>query len=205
MNRSLVISASLLLGANLVALVCAIAFHWNLFEIVLLYWIQAFIVGVFQRQKVKDMVAYARHPSREKWFRANGTSLMQEGMHNAFAGIYGVFWAGVGVILLIAFVKSDRLAVDLATVLSASGAFILAHWWSYRGNRPTDMQRVVDINVLILPMARMLLPLHVFCVVMDLEITTSPMTTVTWMSIKTAADLGAHIAEHNKSRRVPST
>jgi hypothetical protein len=205
MNRSLVISASLLLGANVVALVCAISFRWNLFEIVLLYWIQALIVGVFQRQKIKDMVTYARHPRRAKWFRAHGTSLMQEGLHNGFAGIYGVFWAGVTVTLLITFFKSDRLAVDVATVLSASSAFIFVHWWSYRSNKPTDEQRVIDINVLILPMARMLLPLHVFCVVMDLDITTNPTTTFTWMSIKTAADLGAHIVEHNQSRRIPST
>ena len=59
MNKSLAISASLLLGSNLVALVFALWFRWNLFEIVLLYWIQALIIGAFQRRKVRDMVAYA--------------------------------------------------------------------------------------------------------------------------------------------------
>jgi len=48
MKKSLAISTSVLLGANLAALICALWFRWNLFEIVLLYWIQALIVGVFQ-------------------------------------------------------------------------------------------------------------------------------------------------------------
>jgi uncharacterized membrane protein YfcA len=204
MNKSLAISTSVLLGANLAALICATWFRWNLFEIVLLYWIQALIVGVFQRQKVRDMVAYARHPRRAEWFRTHGTALMQEGMHNGFAGIYGVFWAGVGIILLITYFNSERLTVDLATILFTSSTFIFSHWWSYRTNKRTDEQRVIDINVLILPMARMLLPLHVFCVVMDLNVTTNPAMVATWMSIKTAADLGAHVKEHTEVRRVPS-
>ena len=204
MNKPLVISASLLFGANLAALICAIWFRWNLFEIVLLYWIQALIIGVFQRQKVRDMVAYAKHPRREKWFRAHRTPLMQEGMHNGFAGVYGVFWAGAGIILLITYINSERLTVDASTILFASSAFVFTHLWSYRINKQTDEQRVVDINVLILPLLRMFLPLHIFSVVTDLDSTTSPAMIAVWMSIKTAADLGAHIIEHSQSRRVPA-
>ncbi len=204
MNKSLAISASLLLGSNLIALVCAIWFRWNLFEIVLLYWIQALIIGVFQRRKVRDMVAYARHPRRAKWFRASRTSLMQEGMHNGFAGVYGVFWAGAGIILLITFFNSERLTVDPVTILFASSTFVFSHWWSYRINKQTDEQRVVDINVLLLPLFRMFLPLHVFSVVMDLDSTTTPAMIAVWMSIKTTVDLGAHVIEHTESRRVPA-
>ena len=203
MNKSLAISASLLLGSNLLALVFAIWFQWNLFEIVLLFWIQALIIGVFQRRKVRDMVAYARHPRRAKWFRGHRTSLMQEGMHNGFAGVYGVFWAAAGIILLITFFNSERLTVDPVTILFASSTFVFSHWWSYRTNKQTDEQRVVDINVLILPMFRMFLPLHVFSVVMDLESTATPAIIAVWMSIKTTVDLGAHVIEHSESRRVP--
>jgi hypothetical protein len=163
MNRSLVISALLLLGSNLIALACAIWFRWNLFEIVLLYWIQALIIGVFQRRKVRDMVAYARHPSRARWFR-----------------------------------------VDPVTILLASSTFVFAHWWSYRTNKQTDEQRVVNINVLLLPLFRMFLPLHVFFVVMDLDIATAPAVIAVWMSVKATVDLGAHVIEHTESRRVPA-
>lgn len=205
MNRSLVISASFLLGSNLVALVFAIWFRWNLFEIVLLYWIQALIIGVFQRRKVRDMVAYARHPRRAKWFRGHRTSLMQEGMHNGFACVYGVFWAAAAIILVIAFFNSERLTVDPVTILFASSTFVFSHWWSYRANKETDEQRVVDINVLLLPLFRMFLPVHIFSVVMDFDIATTPAMVVVWMMIKTTVDLGAHVIEHSESRRVPET
>lgn len=203
MNKSLVISASVLLGSNLVALVFAIWFQWNLFEIVLLYWIQALIIGVFQRRKVRDMIAYARHPQQARWFRKHSTGLMQVGMHNAFAGLYGVFWAVAGILLIIAFFNSERLTVDPVSILFASSTFVFSHWWSYRTNKPTDEQRVVDINVLLLPVFRMFLPLHVFAVVMDLDITTNPAVTAVWMLIKTTVDLGSHLIEHNEGRRIP--
>ncbi|MGB5346702.1 MAG: DUF6498-containing protein [Woeseia sp.] len=204
MNRSLAISAAILLGSNLVALVFALWFQWNTFEIVLLYWIQALIIGGFQRRKVQDMIAYARHPRQAKWFRSHGTSLMQEGMHNAFAGVYGVFWAVAGILLLIAFLNSRDLVVDPVSILLATSVFACSHWWSYRTNKPDDEQRVVDINVLLLPVLRMFLPLHVFAVVMDLDVTTTPAVTAVWMTIKTAVDVGAHIIEHSEGRRIPA-
>ncbi len=198
MNRSLVISALLLLGSNLIALACAIWFRWNLFEIVLLYWIQALIIGVFQRRKVRDMVAYARHPSRARWFRAPCKR-----MHNGFAGVYGVFWRS-GYHPSHTFFNSERLTVDPVTILLASSTFVFAHWWSYRTNKQTDEQRVVNINVLLLPLFRMFLPLHVFFVVMDLDIATAPAVIAVWMSVKATVDLGAHVIEHTESRRVPA-
>jgi len=183
---------------------CAIWFQWNLFEIVLLYWIQALIIGVFQRRKVRDMVAYARHPGREEWFRAHRTPLMQEGMHNGFAGIYGVFWAGAGAIMLFKFFVSSRPTIDPITILFVSSTFVFSHWWSYQINKQNDEQRVVDLNVLLLPLFRMFLPLHIFAVVMDLDSTTTPAMIAVWMTLKTTVDMGAHVIEHNETRRVPS-
>lgn len=203
MNKSLVISSSILLASNLIALFCAIKFQWNLFEIVLLYWIQALIIGVFQRRKVRDMVAYAMHPSRAKWFRAERRPLIQEGMHNGFAGIYGVFWAGAGAILLFKFFISSRPTIDPITILFVSSTFVFSHWWSYRANKKTDETRIVDLNVLLLPLFRMFLPLHIFSVVMDLDSTTTTAMIAVWMTLKTSMDVGAHIIEHNESRRVP--
>jgi hypothetical protein len=204
MNKSLAISASLLLGSNLIALACAIEFQWNWFEIILLYWIQALIIGVFQRRKVRDMVAYARHPSRAKWFRAERRPLMQDGMHNGFAGIYAVFWAGAGIILLFKFFVSARPAVDPITILFVSSTFAFSHWWSYRANKHSDETRIIDLNVLLLPVFRMFLPLHVFAVVMDFDSTTTTAMIAVWMTLKTSMDIGAHIIEHNQTRRVPA-
>ncbi len=198
MNRSLAISTSLLLGANLTAFICAIWFRWNLFEIVLLYWIQALIIGVFQHRKVKDMLAYAKHPGRAERFRVYRTTLMREGIHNGFAGVYGVFWAGAGIILLITFFNSERVTIDPTTILLASSIFVFSHWWSYHNNKQTDEQRVIDINVLLLPLFRMFLPLHVFSVVIDLDSATTPAMIAAWMSIKTTVDVGAHIIEHRQ-------
>jgi uncharacterized protein DUF6498 len=204
MNKSLVISTSLLLGSNLIALFCAIWLRWNLVEIVLLYWVQALIIGIFQRRKVRDMVAYAMHPDRADWYRINRSPLTRGGMHNGFAGIYGVFWVAAGIILLIKTFGSERLTIDPVTILLASSTFVFSHWWSYRNNKQTDERRIVDINVLLLPLFRMFLPLHVFSVVIELDGTTTPAVIAVWMATKTAVDVGAHVIEHTSSRRVPT-
>ncbi len=203
MSKSLLLSATVLLGANLIALACAIWFDWNLFEVVLLYWIQALVIVVFHRRKIGDMIEYAMQPRLAEWFRANRTPLMQEGMHNGVAGILGVFWLGVGITLGVAFWNTPGATVNPLTILLVSCIFLLSHWWSYRSNRESDERRIVDLNILLLPLFRIILPLQVFLVVMDLDVNASPVAVATWMSIKTAADIGGHVVEHGHTKRIP--
>ncbi len=205
MSKPLLISATVLLGANLFALACAIWFDWNLFEVVLLYWIQALIIVVFHRRKIRDMIECATQPHLAEWFRANRTPLMQMGMHNAVAGILGAFWAGVGITLGVTLWNTEGARVDPLTILLVSSIFLLSHWWSYRANKESDKRRIVDLNILLLPLFRIILPLQVFLIVMDLDVTSGPVAVAVWMSIKTAADIGGHVVEHGHTKRIPAT
>ena len=130
---------------------------------------------------------------------------MQEGMHNGVAGILGVFWAGVGVTLGVSVWNTEGATVDPLTVLLVSSIFLLSHWWSYRANRKSDERRIIDLNILLLPLFRIILPLQVFLIVMDLEVTSGPVALAVWMTIKTAADVGGHVVEHGHTKRIPAT
>ncbi len=204
MNKSLLASGSVLLLSNLIALACAIWLRWNLFEIIVLYWIQSLIIGEFQRRKINDMVAYARHPSRSDWFRVHGTALMREDSSTGFVVIYGLFWAMEGVILLVKYIDSEHLTVNLIPVALTSATFFVAHWWSYRTNKSTDQRRVIDVkNTVLRPLFRMLLPLHIFSLTIDFDNSFSPIAITAWMLIKTVVDLGLHADEHGGNRLFP--
>lgn len=205
MTKSLLLSAAVLLGANLIALACAILFDWNLVEVVLLYWIQSLVIVVFHRRKVRDMIECTMQPRFAEWFSANRTPLMQKGMHNAVAGILGVFWAGVGVTLGVTLWNMEGATVEPFTVLLVSSIFLLSHWWSYRANRASDKRRIIDLNILLLPLFRIILPLQLFLIVVELDVTSSPVAVAIWMSIKTAADIGGHVVEHGHTKRIPTT
>ena len=206
MNKSLVLSASLLLCSNLIALACAIWFRWNLFEIVILYWIQALFIGFSHRLKVRNMVAYAKHPSRKKWLGMHESRLMIDGIENGFLGIYGVFWMGEGILLLVKFLRAENMTISLTAVVLTSVAFLVSHWSSYQANKPNDQRRAININnTLAWPLFRMLLPLHFFSVAVDFEGPFNAGAIATWMAVKTGIDVYIHISEHSpKNPMVPA-
>ncbi len=203
MNRSLITSASLLLASNLIALAIAIVLRWDLFEVVVLYWIQAFFIAVFQRRKIRDMIAYTLHPSRRKRYVLYSNAFVREGLHNAFAVIYGLFWAMEGGLLLSKYLGSDRLSVEPLALVLASAVFAVSHQWSYRANKEGDERRVVTIgNTVLHPLFRMFLPLHIFTLTVSFDGSFNPAAIAAWMLVKTVVDVGLHIQEHKVSESI---
>lgn len=189
------------MGSNLIALVSALLFHWNVFEIVLTYWIQSFFIGVFQRRKIIDIFAQRRRATGEEWVVVSGTRVFPKDGDAGFSIGYGVFWAVAGAILYFSFVKAENLTISLLYVSVQSGIFFIAHWWSYRSNKRNDERRDLDPMVNFgLPLLRMFLPLHLVSFVIDFGSSYSPSIIVAWMLLKTVVDVGAHLFEHDKKR-----
>lgn len=171
----------------------------------MLYWIQALIIGVFQRRKIRDMVDWYSRSGRNPYVRGRRL-LLRHDTHKGFGLIYGLFWLMEGVLLLVMYASDKGLTLNSLTLLGAAALILISHQFSYRSNRRTDQQRAPTVEVvLLMPLFRMLLPLHVFTVAVGFDTDYGAAGILTWMLLKTAMDLGIHVYEHNHVSPVPSS
>ena len=195
-DKSWLFSSLALVGSSLVSIALALALSWNLFEVVVLYWLQALIIGIFQRQKICDMVDFHRRSGRSDYVKGRRLMLQHE-PHKGFSIIYGLFWLMEGGILLAMYVSTNGLSLNSLTLLAGVVVILASHLFSYRRNKATDEQRLPTVErVFFMPFFRMLLPLHIFSVTVGFETDYGAGGILVWMLLKTALDLGIHIHEH---------
>jgi len=197
------ISAGGLLISSLVSIFLAVWLSWNLYEVVVLYWIQALIIGVFQCLKITNMVDfYYRHKSGydvRQYHRGRRIILMTPGSAKGFAIIYGLFWLMEGGLLVAMYVTENGLSLSSFTLVLAVTALFGSHLFSYRINRTTDERLVPSVEAgMLVPLLRMFLPLHVFTVAVGFATDYGTAGILTWMLIKTCADLGIHAYQHTQ-------
>jgi|GEM_PF-3846832 len=193
-------SALALLGSALLSIALALALSWNIYEVVVLYWIDAFIIGVFQRRKIRDMVDHhSRQPEDSKVWYVNGQRLLlRHDTHKGFGIIYGLFWLMEGGLLVAMYASTNGLSLNSLTLIAATAALVASHLFSYHQNKKTDQRRLPTVQLVMLePLFRMLLPLHMFTVAVGFEVDYGAGGILTWMLMKTALDLGLHLYEHS--------
>jgi len=192
-------SALVLLGSSLVSIVLALWLAWNIFEVVVLYWIEALIIGVFHRRKVRDMIDAHAKSGRSDYVRGRRL-LLRHDSHKGFGIIYGLFWLMEGALLLAKYVTETGLSVNSLTLLFAVSVLVLSHLFSYRQNRATDQHRPPTVEtVMLMPLLRMVLPLHIFTLTVGFDTDYGAGGILAWMLLKTAVDLGIHVHEHTNA------
>lgn len=187
------VSAARLLIANALVMVIAVYWHWNPLEIILLYIVQAVIIGITQRLKIRDMIEYA---SRSREIKYSYNPLMTAEAHNVFAVLYGLFSIPIIIATIVKFLIQTNISIPVLPLFLGSLLFVVVHWWSYQSNRQTDRLRPADLNnAYILPLVR-LIPLFVALIGVNAEFVYDSSTMLIWMLIKTMVDVGIHIHEH---------
>ena len=204
-KKTLLLSALVLLGSSFISIALALWLTWNVYEVVVLYWIQALVIGVFQRQKVRDMVDWYLRSGRSPYVRGRRL-LLRRDTHKGFGLIYGLFWLLEGVMLLVMYTSERGLSLNSLTLFGAATLLVISHFFSYRAHRHADQQNAPTVErVLLLPLFRMLLPLHVFTVAVGFDADYGAGGILSWMLIKTAMDLGIHIYEHKQGHLEPTS
>lgn len=200
-------SAILLLAANAAPLVGVLAMGWEVFPLVLLYWSENVIVGVFN--VLRMLFVTPKNPI--KWigkFLAIPFFIFHYGMFTAVHGIFvfALFGGFENDIAMEGSFLPDpglvwRTMVDQGLAFAAA-ALLLSHafssWWNYiRGG---EYQRTSIDKLMQQPYARVIV-LHIAIIgggflVMALG---SPLAALTLLVVlKTIADFHAHTREHRK-------
>ena len=217
-----------LIIANLVPLVGVLWFGWDVWGILIIYWLENGIFGIFNVLKMRraegpeddSPMAALETRRRLKGFTVNGrppSGIDKAALIPFFIMHYGIFWVvhGLFVLLLPLF---GAMGADgapdfgttlnpLAILLVLVGLFI-SHGLSYRLNYigRGEYLRTTAVQQMFAPYGRLVI-LHVTIIfgAVLIGVTGAPAAAiVVLVLLKIALDLGLHLAEHRNAPTVAS-
>ena len=195
-----------LVVANLIPLVGVLFFGWSVWNILVIYWLENGIVGVINVLKMS--VATGDEVTPGVTLMVNGrpaTSATKIGLIPFFIVHYGIFWFvhGIFVLTLPAFfslMSDDGMTLDLGPVVFAALGLAISHglsfWWNFLHGG--EYRRTTAAALMFAPYKR-LVALHITIIfgAFAVMFTGAPAAAVAVLvAIKTAIDLGLHLAEH---------
>jgi Family of unknown function (DUF6498) len=204
-----------LIVANLVPLLGVLFFGWNVWMILIVYWLENGVVGVVN--VLKMLKAQGPAEGSTSW-RVNGrpaTGLSRASLVPFFIVHYGIFWLvhGIFVWTLPLFGSMEASTVDMTegfqplTIPFAVLVLAISHGLSYWFNfiKGGEYLRVSAAAQMFAPYGRLVV-LHVTIIIggMAIAFTGAPAAAVAILvALKTALDVGFHLAEHRKVAALP--
>jgi hypothetical protein len=197
--------------ANAIPLAGVLWFGWNVWTILIVYWLENGIVGVYNVLKMRK--AQAPPGPDGGSMRLNGRPVdtgSTSALITFFIIHYGMFWLvhGIFVLTLPLFGMMAGDDVDLTsgldplTIVVALIALTISHGVSYSFNflRAGEYRRVSAAGQMFAPYGRLVV-LHVTIILggMAIAVTGAPEAAVAILVIlKTVLDVGFHLAEHRR-------
>jgi len=204
---SATLAVLLLVATNLVPLAGVLLFGWDLFTILILYWIENGIVGVFNLVKIS--LAAGPPESAVPRFKLGG-AVQKAALLPFFLVHYGMFWAVHGVFVFVLTLMGGSLlgtdaGVSLAGVLIGAVGLLLSHTASLRLNYigRGEYRHISPGAQFAQPYPRMI-ALHVTILlggffIMGLG---QPLLLIALLVLlKTGLDLALHLREHTRLQR----
>jgi hypothetical protein len=199
-DRDVPPSALVLIAANLVPLVGVVAFDWTVFSVLLLYWCENVVIGAFNVLKI--LLAQPQ---------SLGTNALKVFLIPFFVVHYGMFTLVHGIFVLTLFGPGGRVsptpaafahAVRDAGIWYGVLAVFLSHAFSFALNylAQGEFRRASPQVLMMQPYARVVV-LHVTILVGGFAakaVGAPALALAVLVTLKTAIDLRAHLAERRK-------
>ena len=200
-----------LIVANLVPLIGVLFFGWSVWNILIVYWLENGIVGVFNVLKMAKAQGTGEL-ERTTWGNRPTAETRKSRLIPFFIVHYGLFWVVHGIfVLTLPFLftgePGSASGVDPATILFAAIVLGMSHaasyWWNYLHGG--EYRRMSAAQLMYAPYGR-LLALHMTIILGAVAIGTTGAQSAAvaiLVAIKIAIDLGLHLAEHRGEARTP--
>ena len=189
-------STKSLIMSNLILIIIALIEDWELIIILFVYVIQSIIIGIFNMIRIislKDFSVNGMQPPSTKSTKTS-TALFFGFHYNFFHFVYFMFVFPETYELL-----SNNL-LEIISVIAMIILFLINHYYSFRYNKERDLKRKIKISKLMfLPYARifpMHLTLFIAAATMDIGVVGSKIALLSFLLLKTAADVVMHVIEH---------
>jgi hypothetical protein len=193
---------------NLFVIICALIFDWDLYPLVLFYWLENGVIGAIN--VIKMVTNQSGSGPYKIWLKILLTPF--------FCSHYFGFWVGHGIFVFSMFGKEGVLegiqlpaAQDLLTIVIEQGLFwgligvVVSHLFSLISNYySTGLYRDQTVFELMSGPYSRVIALHIFILLFGFILQTMgepPGAIVLLAVMKTIADLVAHNAEHSKKTK----
>ena len=200
-----------LIVANLIPLIGVLFLGWSVWNILIVYWLENGIVGVFNVLKM----ATAQGTGLPEGMTANNRPTAETRKTRLipfFIVHYGVFWVVHGIfVLTLPFLftgePGSASGVDPVTILFAAIALGISHLVSYVWNylHGGEYRRISAAQLMFAPYGR-LVALHMTIILGAVAIGTTGAQSAAvaiLVAIKIGIDLGLHLAEHRRAGPAP--
>jgi hypothetical protein len=196
-------SAAFLILSNLVTILFAVVEIWDVGEVMLIYWGQSVVIGLFNFKRILDLKQFSTKNFKINDQPVEPTTATKRQTAWFFLLHYGFFH-----FVYFGFLSAGRgqgtglpEGKALVAVVLCVLVFLVNHAFSYRHNRERDAARVPNIGtVMFFPYAR-IIPMHLTIIFGSLLAGDSQAVLVLFLGLKTVADFIMHAVEHAEARR----
>ena len=192
-------SLYVLLLSNLVTIVIAVYQGWAAKEVMLIYWSQSVIIGIFNVRRMLALQNFSTDGVKMNNRSVDPTPGTKRGMAFFFALHYGFFHAVYLVFLLVG--NHGETSMNTVAFAACILAFVINHGYSYRANLESDLARNPNIGtIMFFPYAR-IIPMHLTIIFGGFMSGASTFALVLFLLLKTVADVIMHVVEHSTLRK----
>jgi hypothetical protein len=191
-------SVTWLLLSNLLTLVLAVWQHWDVAELLWIYWGQSVIIGYFNVHRILGLGHFSTEGFQINNRPVKPTRATQRQTALFFALHYGIFHVGYLVFLL----DDARIGGGFARVSVALCilVFYFTHRFSWRYHQMREAGRVPNIgHIMFFPYVR-IIPMHLTILLGGLVSGSNPVALALFLLLKTGADIAMHVIQHAMAR-----
>ncbi|MGI9204297.1 MAG: DUF6498-containing protein [Woeseiaceae bacterium] len=188
-----------LIGANMISIVLALKEGWNLQDLMIIYWAQSVIIGIFS---AKRMLALSNFTTVGMW--QNGKPVpMTPKTKRSMAGFFAMHYGGFHFVYLVFILSNERNAFDgnLFFLTLCVLVFLVNHYISFTEYREQDAIRTPNIgNIMFFPYLR-IVPMHLTIILGGAFTGAGTGMLLFFLILKTLADVLMHRIEHSAALR----
>lgn len=185
----------ILLLSNSATIFFALQEQWSIATVMLVYWCQSIVIGIFNFIRILELKEFSTEGFLINNQPVGPTEATKNSTAYFFLFHYGFFHVGYFVFLL-SRPFSGPAGIDFIYVFLIAGIFFVNHLFSYFYNKPRDTKKQNIGNLMFYPYLR-IIPMHLSIIFGSSASIALPF----FLLLKTFADLGMHIVEHNVLRK----
>lgn len=195
-----------LLVVNLIPLAGVLFWEWNVFFLLLTYWFESVIVGVFTVLKMKKAQRKYDHQGTQLLINDEAASTTATSFLVGFFTLhYGIFTLVHGIFVGVLFFSSS---VSLLAVASMVASLVFSHSVSYQTNfiQGGEYKSITAANLFFAPYKRVLV-MHLTVIAGSFWVISSHNQTpalLIMIILKIGTDLASHLWEHRPNSQLQS-
>jgi hypothetical protein len=182
-------------------MIFAVAQKWNVTDVMWVYWSQSVIIGFFTYRRIMDLRYFTTKGMKVNNAPVEPNEASKRETAHFFLVHYGFFHLVYFVFL---WVLMTPVSVFSAIGMAACAlSFFMNHWFSYKQNRESDMNRTLNLGTIFMTPYLRIIPMHLTIIIGGILMVSDEMSVfalLLFLLLKTFADVTMHIIEHRIGR-----